>query len=358
MLEYPKWQDASHWGYVLNMAFEFGFNANDVEYYILPVTHHYGERVPCFADYATTLLAGRKFDQVWFEVSHSRIDDEVLEFLCSLAPCRLGIAVESLELLPVEWANNPEASKRRDSVLNRRLSHCTHLITTDELDAKRLDGKSGLQARPFPPGFVVPKQFIHDNPAPPQFNIGLFYGALYGERKAWLEKPRLSPLLRYCPASPEMHTHLPAAFDKLHQEAHRAISMNEVSQQLLDDYLRCSRHIRFECFRLWLDGLRLGAAVVNLPQWGRAYASRVIEGMAAGRPVITRQLVDRPLSIAAFEDGKEILLYSNEDELAGHLEHIMGDYEFGRRIAMNARKRVLAHHTTEGYVAELLEWIR
>ena len=357
MLEYPKWEDASHWGYVLNMAFEYGFKANDVEYYILPVTHHYGERTPCWADYAKTLLAGQKFDQVWFEVSHSRIEDDIMEFLCELAPRRLGISVESLELLPEEWANNPEACVRREAILQKRLANLTHLITTDELDAKRLDGKSGLQVRPFPPGFVIPRQFIHDDPPRAPLNVGLFYGALYGERKEWLASPKLSNILRYCPLSPELNTPLPSAFDNLHVETHKAMANNEVDQSVLDTYLHCSRQIRFECFRMWLDGLRLGAAVVNLPQWGRAYASRVVEGMAAGRPVITRQLVDRPISVAAFEDGKEILLYRTQDELAAHLEKVLGDYEYAKTIASNARKKIIANHTTEGYVGELIKWI-
>lgn len=356
-LEYPNWHDASHWGYINNLAVESGFVANGVEFYTLPATHRYGGKIPFFVDHARTLLNGQKFDQVWFELVHSDISDDVMEFLCSLAPIRLAFSVESLELLPEEWQNNPNACRIREEILAKRLQKLTHLLTTDELDAKRLDGKNGLKARPFPPGFVVPREFICDDPPPPPLNLGLFYGALYGERKQWLEMPRLMPLLRYGASSPELHTPYPQAFDQLHQQMNVILGSGKVDQGVLDLYLNGVRLIRKECYKLWLEGLRIGAAVVNLPQWGRAYAGRVIDGMAAGRPVITREMPGRPIAKAAFEDGKEILLYRTPDELAAHLERVIADPLYARTIATNARKRILAEHTTESYIRELLDWL-
>lgn len=357
MLEFPKWQDASRWGYPGNIGMEPGFIANDIDYYILPALHQYGERIPFWIDYARELLAGRKFDQVWFEITHSRIDDSIQEFVCSLAPIRLGFSFESLELLPQEWENNPEASKRREAILNKRLAVLTHLVTTDEVDAVRLNGRDGLQAKALPPGFVIPMQFITAECAPPIGDFGLFYGSLYGERQQWLEHPALSNLLRYSPTSPELNSPFPESFDTLHTQVCGLIGANQIRQDILDNYLQGLRIIRRECFGLWLEGLRIGVAVVNLPQWGRAYASRVIEGMAAGRPVITQALQGRPLAEAAFEDGKEILLYNTPEQLAEHLQHLIKDHDFGKLLAANARKRLIAEHTTEGFVTELLKWI-
>lgn len=358
MLEFPKWQDASHWGYPSNMGMEQGFLANGVDYVILPATHRYGGKTRFWVDHARALLGTQKFDQVWIEIVHSHIDDATLEYLASLAPIRLGWSFESLELLSVERENNPEACRIRQETLDKRLPLLTHLLTTDELDAVRLNAEGrSFQSRPIPPGFTIPQEFICDEPAPPSINRGLFFGALYGERKKWLELPELVNVLQYCAESPEMQTGLPRSFDALHEQALQLLQSDLVHSSALDLYLHGNRLIRKEAFKLWLEGLRYGAAVVNLPQWGRAYAGRVIEGMAAGRPVITREMPDRPLAKAAFEDGKEILLYRTPSELAAHLERIIADPQYARTIAQNATKRIRATHTSETYFAELLRWL-
>lgn len=355
MLEYPRWNDASRWGYLSNMGMETGFIANNIDYFILPATHRYGGHTPFWVDYARTLLAGKKFDQVWFEVVHSAIDDSTLEFFASLAPVRLGFAFESLELLPAEWQNNPTASQIREDTLNKRLAVTTHLITCDEHDAVRLKNKH-YQVRPMIPGFVVPKRWIVEESPPPQVPFGLFYGTLYGERAQWIQMPELNSLLRYVDASPELHTQFPSTFDKLHEYIAAIFQAGQANQEYLNTYLNSNRTIRAECFKLWLAGLQLGAAVVNLPQWGRAYAGRVVEGMAAGRPVITREMDNRPLAKAAFEDGKEILLYRTPEELANHLNRVIHDRDYANSIARAAREKLKQTHCMENYFAELLQW--
>jgi glycosyltransferase involved in cell wall biosynthesis len=165
-------------------------------------------------------------------------------------------------------------------------------------------------------------------------------------------------LLQYVEQSPEVFTTIPQSFDALQERALKILRSSAVDRSTLDLYLNEYRLIRKEAFTLWLEGLRLGAAVVNLPQWGRVYAGRVVEGMAAGRPVITREMPDRPLAKAAFEDGKEILLYREPHELAEHLRRIISEPSFGEGIAHNARRRLHASHTTEGYIAHLLEWLK
>lgn len=355
MLEFPRWKDASRWGFAANIGMEFGFSAHGVDYRILPATHRYNGNTPFWVDYADSVLSGERYDQVWFEVVHSSIDDLTLEFISEIAPVRLGFVFESLELLPTEWENNPTACQLREKSLEKRLAITTHLVTTDEVDAQRLTHRP-FQVRAMPPGFVIPRRFICEDLGVPSCPYGIFYGTLYGDRRMWLENPELTPLLRYADQSPEYFTELPTAFDKLHSFVERLFSLSIPTAQHLNSYLEGLRVTRNECFRLWLEGLRLGAAVVNLPQLGRAYASRVVEGMAAGRPVITRELEGRPLAKAAFEDGKEILLYRSPEEMAVHLERVIRDRDYANRIARAAQEKIKQTHCTEGYIGDLLEW--
>ncbi len=356
MLEYPHWHDACKWGFGANVGMEFGFRGNDVEYAVLPAMHRYSGKFNFWIDHARELIGDIKFDQVWLEVVHSHIEDDVLDFITSLAPVRLGFVFESLELLPEEWANNPNACKIREEIIQKRLPMLTHMVNTDETDAARLNSQNGLQARPIPPGFVVPREFICQHPPPPRLDFGLFFGTLYGERKQWVENPKLASVLRYSNQSPELNTPYPAAWDDLHRQVQVIFEHGAYQAEMLDSYLDAVRTIRIESFKFWLEGLRLGAAVVNLPQWGRAYASRIIEGMAAGRPVISRAMENRPYAASVFEDGKEILLYRSEDELIEQINKVLKDPEFARQIATNARRKIEQTHTAEGYVAELLRW--
>ena len=96
--------------------------------------------------------------------------------------------------------------------------------------------------------------------------------------------------------------------------------------------------------------------MINFPSFGKIYTGRVYEGMAAGRPVITVKLEDRPLLESLFEDGKDILLYPKDtpSRLAEQIKRILREPEFGQRIAMNARDKLLRFHTTEKRVCQIL----
>ena len=99
--------------------------------------------------------------------------------------------------------------------------------------------------------------------------------------------------------------------------------------------------------------------MINFPSFGKIYTGRVYEGMAAGRPVITVKLDDRPLLETFFEDGKDILLYpkDNPSRLAEQIKRILREPEFGQRLAMKARDKLLRFHTTEKRVCQILDWV-
>ena len=352
--EGPTWKNASHWSYTANLSFEEGLEANGIEYLTFIADTIFSEKKASWLDYARELCDGQKFDQAWVEVVHSRLDESFLDWLTTVAPLRVGFACESLEIGPEEWSNNPRGCQMRQDAFARHLKYLTHIVAIDEADADKFNQSGPIPAMWWPG--KVPRRYICQQPPPFQHNVSIFYGALYGDRKRWLENKELAGLLVRPSASLEHFTKYPKMFDELRIRADQVLESGRADRGALSSYLEQLRHIREACFALWLETLQIGCAVVNLPQFGRAYAGRVVEGMAAGRPVIAWEIPDRPRTKALFEDGKEILLYSDPEQLAEHIRRIKSDPGFARKIAANARMKVESLHTTEIYVREVFEW--
>jgi len=102
-----------------------------------------------------------------------------------------------------------------------------------------------------------------------------------------------------------------------------------------------------------------GCAVVNLPSCVKAYAGRVPEAMAAGRPVISWRVPDRPRTEALFADGREILLFDADrpEELVEHARRLCRDEGLGRRMADAARTKLRRFHTIEHRTGQILDWL-
>lgn len=359
-LEFPRWVDAKHWSYIGGLGFEEGLAAHGVEYVIVPALH---QALPSsstsWLDHIRTICAGRRFDQIWLEVCHSDLDERLLDSLSKMAPVRLGFICESVETDPGEWVTNPKGTQRRLKAVERTLQYLTHVVAVDEVDVERFNAEGHVSAMWWACG-AVPERFICRNPPPACANPAIFYGALYGDRKRWLEHHALQGLLIRPELSPEHRTELPRLFDELHTTAEQYLKSGElVIDGFFSEYIRCLRHIRRECFALWLQGLQSGCAVVNLPQFGKIYAGRVLEGMAAGRPVISWEIPERPKTKALFEDGKDILLYSkdNPEQLASHIQRILREPDFAQYIVDNASRKIRSSHTCEIQVGQILSWV-
>jgi glycosyltransferase involved in cell wall biosynthesis len=132
-----------------------------------------------------------------------------------------------------------------------------------------------------------------------------------------------------------------------------------VMRRLLPAYLAALRRFRCRCFTRWLELMQAGSAVVHLPSFFKAYSGRVFEGMAAGRPVISWDIPNRPLNRALFRDGEEILLFdpNSPNHLASQIRRISSDPALAVRIAENARMKLERSHTVETRVRQLLRWI-
>ena len=187
----------------------------------------------------------------------------------------------------------------------------------------------------------------------------VFSGGVYGGRAEWLASPALAGLLRHLP-SPEAGTTDPFKFDMLHAALRMTLAARLPGADHIDRlHLNTLRVLRRRIYERWLRSLRTGCAVVNLPHFVKGYASRVVEGMASGRPVISWEVPDRPLNRALFEDGREILLFNGDGpaRLADHIRKVRSDPGFAGRLATAAQEKVRGLHTLEIRVRQVLDWI-
>ncbi len=358
-LEFRTWRHASHWPYPMNLGLVEGLEAGGAEVVTLPADHDLPSSSPgSWLSRAREVCAGHRFDQVWFEMSHSNLEPDFLDWLAGVAPIRVGFVVESMTMSAAERQASPEGAARRDAWMKARLPYATHVLAVDELDVARLVS-SGKPAFFWPAG-VIPARMIRPNPPAPRRPEALFLGTVYGARAQWLGHPSLQGLLYRPKASPEWATPLPGLFDDLQREAEQFLEEGPRGETLpaLRRYLVALRQAREAGFALYLDGLLEGCAVVNLPQFGQAYASRVTEAMAAGRPVLSWAIPDRPRTRALFEDGREILLYDQAapEQLAEQVRRLQRDPALGRSIAAAATAKLRAYHTSERVLGEVLAW--
>jgi hypothetical protein len=347
LAEFPFWRAARHLSYSVQLGIEDGLHANGVQ--CQTVTSLWLPKV-------LDLWSTRKFDQVWVAGRLDLFDEVSLQRLLTMAPVRLGMLAESLEYSAEECRISPTL-KNRTRIVERRLQYMTHTLACDEKDVSSINANGDLSAIWWPQ--AVPSRFISEAVVSPSQNRGVFFGAVYGIRREWLRRPELKQVLAH-PKSPETGSIYPLLFDALHLPLVRPFRfVLPMKEQGLNLYLSRLRSMRERCFECWLKALQTGCAVVNLPHFVKTYAGRVVEGMAAGRPVISWEIPGRPQNKALFEDEREILLYAGDDpyQLASQLNRVLTDPDLGRRVVLNARKKILRFHTSEIRVCQILDWI-
>lgn len=356
-LEFPTWSRARAWTYSAQLAFEEGLEANGVKFVTMLALHGLSpQEQESWVNQVREVCTSTRFDQVWIELVHLNLDDDFLMWLSSVVPVRVAFIGESLEYAPEVYAVAPLLKDRR-RVVEKRLRFMTHALVCDERDEERLNANGPVKAMWWQTS--VPRRFVCDNPKLPEINRATFFGALYGERKEWLNMDILKDILVRTGSAIDTSPY-PRLFDEIQAIILFLLKRGIHHTQLRDDYLTILRRIRREIFALILDDYRTGCAVVNLPHFVQAYSGRVGEAMAAGRPVITWEIPDRPRTKALFEEDKEILIFPKDkpEALASHIRSIQSDPEFGHSIAVHARDKVLRCFTTEKLVERILEWIR
>jgi glycosyltransferase involved in cell wall biosynthesis/2-polyprenyl-3-methyl-5-hydroxy-6-metoxy-1,4-benzoquinol methylase len=359
-LEFTTWKRASHWTYAEQLGLEEGFTYNNVDFFTIPVFEEFpSSSLASWLYYTRQLCSGKKFDQVWIWLSHPQYDEAFWQWVKDIAPIRVGFLMESMEYSTQEFEDNPGLYGvyiKRKKALATQMHYMTHILACDEADAEKINKQGVCKALWYPS--AVPERFLATS-AVVRHNEAVFCGDLYGNRYKWLEDYGLKGLM-VSKVSDENATEYPRLFDELNSKVANFLKQNRIADEpFLMNYLNILRQIRQACFKLWLNGLQTGCAIVNLPHLFKAYAGRVVEAMSVGRPVISWEIPNRPRNRSLFEDGKEILLFdeSKPEQLANHIRRLQNDTDFACRIADNALQKVRKFHTVEKRIQQVLEWI-
>ncbi len=356
-LEFATWRRAKSWSYAAQLGFEEGLISNNIEFFTIPVLQEVRSSSPAsWLHYAQQLCKNKKFNQVWIWLVHPQYDEAFLEWVKDIAPIRVGFLMESMEYNEQDFADNPGLRGRKELVENQ-MRYMTHILASDEADAERINKQGVYKALWYPS--AVPERFLATS-AVVRHEKAVFCGTAYGQRAKLLKHHSLKGLL-VPQTSEDNFTEYPRLFEELNRKTMNFLHQNKFADEaLLRDYLNMLRNIRQECFKLWLNGLQTGCAVVNLPHFCKFYAGRVVEAMSAGRPVISWEIPNRPRNKALFENGKEILLFdkSKPEQLANHIRHIQNDADFARQTAENALRKVGSFHTIKKRIQQILDWIK
>ncbi len=354
-LEFPTWAAARPWTYSANFAVSEGLTTAGVECMAVPVI----AETPCASPHswvfhARTLLANRRFDQVWVWLVHTPLDPDTLQWIAGLAPIRVGIVMESLDYEAHDYTWAPQLRARRPHVEDQ-IRFMTHVLTFDERDAESLNARRGVKALWWPP--MVPERFITDAPGAPRDQRAVFHGTPYGPRQNWVTHPALSRRLVYEKGGAPTHQH--QLFDQLQQHASRYLQQGAVTETAMHEYVHQLRTIRLGEFQEWMAGLPHWPAIVNLPSLAKFYGGRVVEGMAAGRPVISWTIPNHPRNLGLFTENEDILLFrpDDPDALARHIDRLRRDPSFAHRLTANAQSKLRTFHTAERRIRDTLHWI-
>lgn len=181
-LEFKTWENASHFPYSGNYGFEEGFASNGMEYLTIPAIYETtSDQRASWLNYARELCTGKNFDQVWLEIVHSKIDENFLDWLVTLAPIRIGFIWESLEMDPRELTNNPEGARRRRENLEKHLSYVTHVVAIDEKNVAHYNAQGPVPAKRLWEAGIMPKRFIYNEPPSAEHNYAVFFGGHFME---------------------------------------------------------------------------------------------------------------------------------------------------------------------------------
>ena len=353
IMELPRWKCGRSVSYCSQLGLEEALQSNGVETFTITT--------PWFPR-LDELCAGRRFDQIWIDIVHSwqgpKIFDQTnfLEKLVELAPIRLGFLPESLTYDDEEIDLEPGLQERFTQVVNRT-KYLTHIAACDEKDAEYFSDVLEVPAIWWPP--AVPSRFISQENRFNSEKPATFCGALYGDRKNILTNHQLKMLISHG-KHPERGTIYPFVYDLLHFfsfRMNRKRRINVVS--IFEYYMNSLGRVRKACFELWLTYLTSGCAVVNLPHNVKTYSGRVVEGMAAGVPVISWEIPARPRNRLLFEEEKEILLFQRDkpETLARQIRRIKEDKYFANKLVNLARSKMINFHSLEKRVQQILDWI-
>ena len=346
-LEFPRWYSAKKMPYPVGAGIADGF-PRDFNVTVVPTFYN----SDLWLQYLNQITMGQSYDQVWLEVVHSVIPVQVLEYIKSLAPIRVGFMIESLTIHPDEYVNNPQGTKQREENLKMKLPYLTHAVVVDERD---------LSFFKIPAMFdvaSVPEKMINSNvnSAALQYDKVIFFGTIYGERSKWVSA--LGDKLSINPQGDlEGSTGLPTHYEQIVNSAFSNMSGKKAIpvgyyKKFCDDWM-C---VRRDMYQNWITILKNldGYGVLNPPHRTNVLSARVIEAMAAGKVVFSPRMYNGVDFL--FNNGENILYYESLQELEDSMLRL--DYADKYVIAKNAINTVLENFTTEKMVGRVLKFIK
>jgi hypothetical protein len=355
-VEFLAWSRARPWSYTACLGMVQALRAQGNNCVVLPVFPELSlSAKESWISRASDILKGKQFDQVWIWLVHSRLDEPFMSWMASLAPVRIGVVMESLRYLEEDIRVFPFLRDRHAYVMNQT-RHLTHLLVYDEADAEEINrAATGPRAlwwpAAVPEGCVTREIRISEKP------LGAFYGTLYGNRANWLSTA-LDEQLVLRPPSPEDNSPLPQKFEYLNSKVGEILANTQPDlEQLLSFHSLSLEKLRREMFDGWIASLKQWRMILNLPSLVKAYPGRVAESMAAGVPVVSWRVPQRPRNFNLFNSGADLLLYESEAEMLDHLRHLRSKADVAESLAEHARRKILQHHTLEVRARQAMEFV-
>jgi hypothetical protein len=347
------------WSYAASYAVLDGLRAHGVEVVVVPSLRRASDRTSNpWVETAQELLKGERFDQVWVWITHSHYPQSFWEWINELAPVRVGVLMESLRYTEQDIRDWGELAGSFDRVAEQ-LRHMSHVLSYDECDVAEISDKLGIAARLF--HLMLPAELINHVHVPGGQKM-IFLGTVYDKRQRFLEREGLTDLLEISGnrmSGPETKLGLDVLFNEINARYLTLHAEGRASLAEMQEYVGELQAVRREVLLAGFGLYSRGFAMVNLPALFKSFPSRVLEAMAAGVPVITNRIVDRPKTAALFEDDRDILYYDEEvpNDLRSAAQRLRIDPALRTRIAANARNRVMQELTSEAQLAGILAWV-
>jgi hypothetical protein len=346
-LEFDKWNLARPWTYQSNLGIEEGFSSNNLTF--LTVTTPWLGQI-------RELCRECTFDQVWVEIVHQNISEDLFDWLKTISRVRIGLIFESLTNLEEQSIDNKLLNERYIRV-REKLKYLSHVISVDEIDAKNIAMEFGIPTFWWPS--CMPERYVKILKTNNKINKAVFSGTLYGLRVNLIKEAQLENLVVF-QSSPDRNNFYHFVFDFIHIFrsfiTYALPKLNKLNYCLYILILRISRRKNYS---IYLNSISQYSIVLNLPSIVRAYPGRVTEAMSVGSVVISNLISDRPQNQTLFEDKKEILIYNSENirEFISSIKFILKNDELRRKISNNAFNCIKKSHTVEIRVSQVLEWL-
>jgi glycosyltransferase involved in cell wall biosynthesis len=229
--------------------------------------------------------------------------------------------VEPTRIAAVEWAL---IARGVDRFLVASRHGANHLATTIPSTAARTD---------VVPNGIDPSAYMH------RFDPALRKQLVRGStRRLLLVSARLDPhkghatLLAACRDMPDV------------QVVFAGEGVERASLEQLSARLGIRDRVVFLGFRTDIPRLLAACDVVVLPTLREAFGLALLEGMAAGRPVVSTR-VGGPEEIIVDDESGLLVPPRNPEALAAAIRRILEDRSLALRLARGGRARVAAHFT-------------